>query len=253
MERDDECMLDFRKRGVVAGIRVKSASEAEMLQSMWNALEAEEGFQTGAYSTTHSRHLDCRFVWELVSSPTILDHVEKLIGPDILLFGSRFFCKYGPDAKYRVSWHQDIDSWGLEPPVAVTVWYAVDRSDMQNGCMQVIPGSHRTAALREHETSPDEGNILGRRQHLDIGTGELMLAQPIVLDAGEISIHDGALIHASMPNTSDRRRCGLAIRYVPCHVRQRPELAKSPPSKAILVRGTDKYKNFGASCRPFAQ
>jgi ectoine hydroxylase-related dioxygenase (phytanoyl-CoA dioxygenase family) len=191
-------------------------------------------------------------VWDLATAPAILDCVEPLVGPDILLFGSRFFCKYGPDTSHRVSWHQDLDSWGLEPPVAVTVWYAIDRSDEENGCMQVIPGSHRGAPLRKHRTGADEGNMLGRGQHLRLDGQEVASARPVVLDPGEISIHDGALMHASMPNATDRRRCGLAIRYVPCHVRQRADLAKSPLSAAILVRGQDRQRHFGRHPRPFA-
>jgi non-haem Fe2+, alpha-ketoglutarate-dependent halogenase len=242
----------YRRDGFVAGIRVRATSEAKLVCEQWNELEEREGFRAEGYSTTHSRHLDQQFVWDLASDPLILDHVEPLIGPDILLFGTRFFCKYGPDTDYRVSWHQDLDSWGLEPPVALTVWYAIDASDEENGCMQVIPRSHRAPALRGHEISEDSANLLGRGQHLWLDDDEITTAQPVVLDAGEISIHDGALVHASMPNRSLRRRCGLALRYVPCHVRQRADLAKSPQAAAILVRGRDREGNFGRHASPFA-
>ncbi|MEU6743659.1 phytanoyl-CoA dioxygenase family protein [Streptosporangium sandarakinum] len=240
----------FHTRGFIPRIKVKDEAEAEKVRQEWNALETREGLRGEAYSTTHSRHLDQRFVWELVRDPAILDAVEPLIGPDILLFGTRFFCKYGGDRHHRVSWHQDLDSWGLEPPIALTVWYAVDESDEGNGCMLVLPGSHR-GRLREHDTSADAGNMLGRGQHLDLGEKEVAAAVPIVLAPGEISIHDGALVHASMPNESARRRCGLAIRYVPTRVRQRADLAKSPLSKAVLVRGRDDAMNFGANPPPF--
>jgi non-heme Fe2+,alpha-ketoglutarate-dependent halogenase len=247
----DDYVAAFQREGFVSGIRVRSLDQAEVIRRWWNELEAEEQFSAGGYSTTHSRHLDQRVVWDLASDPLVLDHLEPLIGPDILLFGSRFFCKYGPDVHHKVSWHQDLDSWGLEPPVALTVWYAVDRSDERNGCVRVIPGSHHAPALRDHGLSTDDGNMLGRGQHLELDQAELTRSKPLVLDMGEISIHDGALVHASMPNTSDTRRCGLAIRYVPCHVRQRVDLAKSPLAAAILVRGEDRYQHFGSHRRPF--
>jgi non-heme Fe2+,alpha-ketoglutarate-dependent halogenase len=242
----------FEEDGVVSGIRVRTAGEAEAIRASWNELEAAEDMRRNGYSTVHSRHLDQRFVWDLASDPVILQHVAALMGPDILLFGTRFFCKYGPDTGYHVSWHQDLDSWGLLPPVALTVWYAIDRSDEENGCVQVIPGSHRDG-LREHDTQqPEGGNLLGRGQRLGLAETEQRKARPIILEAGEMSIHHGALVHASLANRSARRRCGLAIRYVPTYVRQIADLAKSPPAQAILVHGVDRERHFGVHPRPFS-
>jgi ectoine hydroxylase-related dioxygenase (phytanoyl-CoA dioxygenase family) len=117
--------------------------------------------------------------------------------------------------------------------------------------MQVIPGSHRDG-LREHDTdNPEVGNLLGRGQRLALDGAERTAAQAVPLDAGEISIHHGALLHASLSNGSASRRCGLAIRYVPTYVRQDASLAKSPPSEAILVRGVDEEGHFGTHRRPF--
>jgi ectoine hydroxylase-related dioxygenase (phytanoyl-CoA dioxygenase family) len=249
MKYGDDFVESFHAQGFVSGIRVKDQQGADVIRAHWDALEVAEDLRASGYSTTHSRHLDQRFVWELACDPKILDPVEALIGENVLLFGTRFFCKYGDSGQHRVSWHQDLDSWALTPPVALTVWYAIDDSAEHNGCMQVIPGSHR-AELRQHDTSADDGNILGRGQHLHLSAEEEASAVPVVLEAGEISIHDGALLHASLPNRSSRRRCGLAIRYVPAHVRQHADLAKSPPSKAILVRGRDHAKNFGVNLAP---
>ena len=249
MDFDGSFVASFQALGFVKGIDVHSAASAADVCSAWNELEAAEGLRDQGYSTAHSRHLDQRFVWELAVNSTILDSVESLIGPDILLFGTRFFCKYGPYGGHRVSWHQDLDSWGLVPPTALTVWYAIDDSDEWNGCMQVIPGSHRSG-LRNHLTSSDEGSMLGRGQHLELSPAESANAVPVVLKAGQISIHDGGLLHASMANRSTRRRCGLAIRYVPSHVRQDATLAHSPLAKAILVRGEDRARNFGANPVP---
>lgn len=250
MRHGIEFAEEFQRQGFAERIRVKDRMAAELVRAQWDELEAEEGVQAAGYSTMHGRHLDRRFVWELASDSAILDHVEQLIGPDILLFGTRFFCKYGP-TPYHVSWHQDMDSWALEPPVAITVWYAIDRSDEANGCMQVIPGSHRSADLREHHIHGNRANLLGRGQYLKVDEHEAAAAHPVVLEPGEISIHHGALVHSSMPNTTSRRRCGLAIRYVPCHVRQRADLANGTPSAAIVVRGQDRYQNSGSHPRPF--
>jgi ectoine hydroxylase-related dioxygenase (phytanoyl-CoA dioxygenase family) len=241
----------FVRQGFVEQITVKDSVAAASIRAQWNQLEQEEGFRSAGFSTTHSRHLDRRFAWDLATDPAILDSVEPLIGGDILLFGTRFFCKYGPDTDYFVDWHQDLDSWALEPPIAVTAWYAIDRSDEGNGCMQVIPGSHRDTGPRTHLLDGDTKNLLGRGQSLPIESDQAATAHHIVLEPGQISIHDGGLVHSSMPNRSDRRRCGLAIRYIPCHVRQDNALTKSPPSQAILVRGVDRFSHFGINPSPF--
>ena len=136
----------YETEGFVSGIRVEDETGALYYQHQFDALEAKEGkekCQTGMLD----RHLDLQFIWQLATQPRILDCIEDLIGPDILLLATHAFCKYGPQEKF-VAWHQDVTYWGLEPPEALTAWYAIDDSDRENGCMRVIPGTH--VGLREH-------------------------------------------------------------------------------------------------------
>lgn len=79
------------------------------------------------------RHRDCRFVWELATHRKILAAVEDAIGPDIVLLGTHFFCKYPTTVERFVTWHQDVTYWGLKPPKAITAWLAIDDSDVENG------------------------------------------------------------------------------------------------------------------------
>ena len=99
------------------------------------------------------------FIWQIAKHPKILDGIEQLIGPDILLLATHFFCKYGPQKNEFVAWHQDITYWGLEPPLAITAWYAIDDSNTENGCMRVIPSTHQ-AGIIAHGKSDQEGNLL---------------------------------------------------------------------------------------------
>lgn len=96
MRHGTEFAEEFQRQGFVEGIRVRDCGAADLVRAQWDELEPEEDVQAAGYSTMHSRHLDRRFVWNLATDPAILDHVEQQIGPDILLFGTRFFCKYGP-------------------------------------------------------------------------------------------------------------------------------------------------------------
>jgi ectoine hydroxylase-related dioxygenase (phytanoyl-CoA dioxygenase family) len=142
-----------------------------------------------------------------------------------------------------VAWHQDSAYWALEPPDVVTAWVALTDSTLENGALEVIPGSHREPEL-PHGPSHDPSNML---QH-----GQRILAPlpargvPLLLGVGEMSLHHVRIAHGSAPNRSGERRIGFAIRYVATHVRKRGPRRDS----AILVRGTDRYGNFDRDPEP---
>ena len=143
-----------------------------------------------------------------------------------------------------MAWHQDVTYWGLEPPYALTAWYAVDDSDVENGCMRVIPGSHRQGIV-EHGESARPGNLLSINQEVSGDDLDESQAVDLILKAGQISIHHGHLIHGSNPNRSTRRRCGLTLRYCPPHVKPVQQNSLGKPWPAVLARGDDPWKNFG--------
>ena len=211
-------------------------------------LEAGEGRERARIGLV-DKHFENEFIWELATRPDLLDRIEGLLGPDILLLATHFFCKYGREEKF-VAWHQDVTYWGLEPPIALTAWYAVDDSDRENGCMRVIPGTHR-AGIRTHGTATTEGNLLSINQEVPVTPHEQASAVELELKAGEISIHDGMLIHGSLPNRSDRRRCGLTMRYVPASVRPAAGNSMQRSWQALLVRGEDRYGHFGRVENPW--
>ena len=93
----------------------------------------------------------------MATDPGLLDQMQELIGEDLMVLGTHFFCKYPVEStEHFVAWHQDVTYWGLEPPEAHTAWIAVDDSNLKNGCMRVIPGSHMQG-LAEHSKSESEG------------------------------------------------------------------------------------------------
>ena len=244
----------FERDGYVTGLRVHAAAGAAEVRRQFDALEAAEGREKSQVGL-QDRHFDQRFVWELATHPAILDAVEAVMGPDIMLLATHFFCKFpepqgtATPGKF-VAWHQDVTYWGLEPAYALTAWYAVDDSDVENGCMRVIPGTH-APGIREHGTSERGGNLLSVNQEVPVTEDEERRAVDLCLRAGEISLHHGALIHGSNPNCSTRRRCGLTIRYVPPHVRQVELNSMGKRYRAILVRGEDRYGNFEQVPKPF--
>jgi ectoine hydroxylase-related dioxygenase (phytanoyl-CoA dioxygenase family) len=242
----------FEANGFLNGIRVLDRAEADVVRRQFDSLEAAEGRERCQIGLL-DRHFDQRFVWELATQPVVLDSIEAVLGPDILLLATHFFCKYpsteGAGERY-VAWHQDVTYWGLEPPSSVTAWYAVDDSDVQNGCMRVIPRTHH-GGIREHGKADRAGNLLSINQEVPVTAEEEERAVDLVLRAGEISLHHGMVIHGSNPNRSSRRRCGLTLRYVPPSVRQVSLNSQGRGYAAILVRGEDRFHHFEERARPF--
>ncbi|MEJ5251099.1 MAG: phytanoyl-CoA dioxygenase family protein [Chthonomonadetes bacterium] len=187
-------------------------------------------------------HFDDPYLMKWCQHPRILDVVEQIIGPNIVLFSSHFIAKPGGDG-LPVPWHQDATYWPLSPMKVVTVWLAVDDSDAENGCMQVIPGTHRMGAVQHHRVDDPSRYVLDLETEVDESK-----AVDIVLKAGEMSLHDAWLLHGSKANHSPRRRCGYTMRYMPTEVVL--DRTKWPDWKLWLVRGEDRegnnrYENAG--------
>jgi hypothetical protein len=148
---------------------------------------------------------------EVARQPDLLDLVEAVLGPDLILWGCQVFCKPGGDGM-EVPWHQDGHYWPIRPLATCTAWIAIDDAAVENGAMRYIPGSH-TRGLRPHARSPRDRLVLDLE--VDPDQFDAATARDVVLEAGQLSLHDVYLIHGSRPNRSPRRRAGLAIRYMP--------------------------------------
>jgi non-haem Fe2+, alpha-ketoglutarate-dependent halogenase len=178
-------------------------------------------------------HTFLRWVYRMISHPKVLDSVERVLGPNLTVRDSAWFVKMPGDKKY-ISWHQDGTYWGLHPPKATTAWIALSDSIPENGCMRVVPGSHKH--LQPHQETFAEDNALSRGQEIAVAVDEKQ-AVDIVLHPGEMSLHDVAIVHGSRANTSDKPRIGVAVRYMPPEVAQEGDVRRL----ALLVRGSDDY------------
>ncbi len=240
----------YAEQGYVTGIDIFDRSEIDHYRSCFDALEEREGREKCQIGL-QARHLTDEFIWQLSTDSRLLDAMQAVMGDDLLLLSTHFFCKYpDPDAKKFVAWHQDVTYWGLDPAEAHTAWIAIDDADVENGCMQAIPGSHKHG-IAMHSKSDKEGNLLSINQEIPDEYVDTSQAANMALRAGQISIHDGQLYHASNPNASNRRRCGLTVRFVPPHVKQVNLNSTGDKWPAILVRGEDRYGHFPVQDCPF--
>lgn len=239
----DAAVRQYHATGYLAPVPALSGTEAATLRAKLEAFESGAGPLAG--KLRQKSHLLFTWLNDLIRHERILDAVEDVIGPDILCWGTSFFIKEARNPAF-VSWHQDSTYWGLEPPDIVTAWVALSDSTVENGAMRVIPGSHTMAQVPHHDTFRPE-NLLSRGQEIMVAVDEAA-AVPLVLKAGEMSLHHVRLIHGSDPNPSDQRRIGFAIRYLPTYVRQ----TAGPRDWATLVRGVDRHGNFELEQRPDA-
>ncbi len=226
--------LDYYKnKGYISPVDALTSTEAKEIRDEIEKIEknwpkALEGINRNYV------HLISPVFNKVCLNKNILDAVESIIGKNILICGTTLFIK-NPKEKGFVSFHQDAKYIGLEPHNWVTVWVAITDANEKNGCMRMLSGSHKEN-LRHHEEKFDENNLLTRGQ--TIKNVSLDKTEPVVLKAGQMSLHHPKIVHGSGLNYSDDRRIGFVIQsYIGSNVDQ--VLGKMYVQKA---RGEDKYK-----------
>ncbi|MBT3264389.1 MAG: phytanoyl-CoA dioxygenase family protein [Acidiferrobacteraceae bacterium] len=222
----------YIRDGFIAGAPVLSAHAAAHHRQILEDTEA----QVGALHYHSKVHTILRSPYELATHPTLLDLVEEILGPDILLYNVTYVIKE-PATPAFVSWHQDLTYWGFDGDEQVSAWLALSVASAQSGCMRMIPGSH-TRGICDQATGNDPDNVLLQSQTIENVREEDAVLCP--LKPGEASLHHGWTIHASSPNTSDDRRIGLNIQYINPRMRQK----KSDSDSAMLIRGKDRYGHY---------
>ncbi len=203
---------------VIPDFRLPVDLLGRMRRSLEELLAANPDLAADSLFCPHIRHGGCQGLkgsrdWlDYARIPAVLDMVEQLIGPDILLWGTTVFGKPARSGK-TVPWHQDGEYWPIRPLATCTVWIALDDATPENGCLRTIPGSHRRRDVYRHHQN--DSGALALNQELDADQFDPASARDVVLEAGQISLHDIYLIHGSAPNDSDKRRAGYVCRYMP--------------------------------------
>jgi len=229
----DQQIKFYNEKGYVAPIDVLSIQEAneirkeiETIEKKWpNALEG---------LGRNYVHMISPVFNNVCLNNKILDAVESIIGKNILICGTTLFIK-NTNEKGFVSFHQDAKYIGLEPHNWVTAWIAVTNSNEENGCMRMWPGSHKED-LKNHEQKFDEDNLLTRGQTIE--NVPIEETEPVILKAGQMSLHHPTVIHGSGLNRSNDRRIGFVVQsYIGSNVDQ--VLGKIYVQKA---RGEDTHQ-----------
>ena len=225
----DEQLADYEELGFIQSIPVLSETEVRHYRA-----EIEKTCRAvgGRVTRINASHLFFRWAWELSTHPRVLDCMEQLLGPNILLKSTRLFYKYGESASF-VGWHQDGITERLEGRYVPGVWIGLTDATVENGCLRVVPRSHRLG-LVPHAFRPHADNLT-----TDGITAEAQIDSPhdVVMRPGEMSLHHPLVLHASNPNRSAEPRIGFTATY------STPALAGSRTAVA-WVRGDGPRDRF---------
>jgi len=235
--------IQFNKKGYVKSLPVFSDSGAKDLQNLYSELSSRipKNINITKLNNWHKASLS---FYQICHTKEILDYVEDILGENFYLWGGQFFSKKPQDTSI-VPWHQDAQYWPLSPSKSVTVWLAIYDTDETNGAMKIISGSHKKGKFK-HMTNSDENYILKQEVTPDqIDEDNIVYMN---LKAGEISLHTDALLHGSDPNSSDRPRSGLTMRFSPTDVKC--DLSVWPSFETQLARGQDIYRFNPVSLKP---
>ena len=229
----------YRRDGFLSPLPALTHREVAHYRSALEAYEAELGAPLTALQPMHARktHVLKHWAAELVRHPAVLDAVEDLIGPDILIYNATFFVKEA-HTDGIAAWHQDSTYFGLDPHEHVSGWIALSDASETSGCMEFIPGSSGWGQLHHAARAiPNSINLSSQTVVADFDASHVVAAP---LRAGEFSCHHTRALHRSGANKADDRRIGFGISYVPAHVRHKG----SHRMPASLARGQDRYGHF---------
>jgi hypothetical protein len=243
-----EQVASFHYNGFVYPIPALTPEEVATFLAGLERLEAELGSPVAEADVKWRSHAYAHSPWfnDLIRHPRILDAVEDVIGPDILVWTSTFFIKE-PHSKTFAAWHQDGAFFGLEPHRQVCAWIALTDASREAGCMEMLSGRGEARLL--HHAAMGIKNSINRAGQTIVEDFDKRNPVAMALKAGEFSLHHELAVHRSAPNHAAHRRVGIGLNYLPPQVR-----VNSPVRlKAMLVRGEDRYGNFDLIDPPSAE
>ena len=211
----DEITHFGREGWVVPSFALPATRSAQMRDALDRLLRDNPGVRPEKLISAHIEGDNgegvrgSRLFLELAQDPEIVELVSGVIGDDVILWGCHVFCKPATEG-YETPWHQDGHYWPIRPLATCTVWVALEHSGVDNGCLRVIPRSHRDRVLHPH--LHEERTDLTLNQRMAEGAFDEADAVDLELEPGQMSLHDVYMIHGARANTSTQRRTGVALR-----------------------------------------
>lgn len=235
----------YRRENYLSPLQGITSEKAEYYRRCLDAYEAEHGGHPLTPKMLRKTHVLLPWVADMVRERRILDAVEDVIGPDILIFNSTYFIKEA-HSDMITAWHQDSTHFGLRPHEHVSAWLALSVASSESGCMEVVSGSSALGQLRHRPQALKNSINAGSQAIVEEFDAEPIV--PLALAPGQFSLHHTRVVHRSEPNRSDDRRIGIGISYIPARLRH----IGSHRMTATLVRGEDRFGHFDLEPDPRA-
>ena len=243
-----EQLAYYRYNGFLFPIPALSQDEIALFLAGLERFESDLGCPVAAADVKWRSHAYAHSPWfdTLIRHPRILDAVEDVIGPDILVWTSTFFIKE-PNSPTFAAWHQDGTYFGLQPKEQVCAWVALTDASREAGCMEHL--SARGAPRQLHHAPLGLKNSINRAGQTIMEPFDRSSPVAMALPAGSFSLHHELSVHRSAPNHASHRRVGIGLNYIPTHVRVDGPVR----CQAMLVRGQDRYGHFDLIDPPSAE
>ena len=230
--KNQALVTDYLENGFISPVDIIDESNALYHRKKLEGAEQK----LGLLHYKSKVHTVLKSAFDLATHNNVLDIVEMIIGPNILLYNVTYVIKE-PKSASHVSWHQDMTYWGFSGDEQVSAWLALSEANDLSGAMKMIPGSHKMGQ-KHHEITKDKDNVLLQGQTVRNVKEELSVLSSLM--PGQASFHHGWTLHTSMPNESEDRRIGLNIQYISTNMKQ----LKNNKDTAICVRGNDEFNYY---------
>jgi hypothetical protein len=234
-----EQVASYHHNGLLFPIPALTDAEIATCLAGLQQLETELGSSVADADVKWRSHAYAHSVWfnNLIRHPKILDAIEDVIGPNILVWTSTFFIKE-PHSLTFAAWHQDGTYFGLNPHEQVCAWVALTDASREAGCMEHLSSQGAPRQLRHAPLGL--ANSINRAGQTIMEKFNESNPVAMALPAGSFSLHHEFAVHRSAPNNASHRRVGIGLNYIPTHVRVEGPVRCC----AMLVRGEDTCGNF---------
>ena len=228
----------FFDQGFISPIKALDVSTANEIKNKY--IDFYENISSFRERIEHKSKSHLLFNWanEILFEENILKVVKEILGQNVVAWNSLIFMK-PPKSKKYVSFHQDQNYWKIKMDKGLTVQIALSSSTVENGCLQILPGSHNQDY--SHLDKKDTNNLLARGQEVQLTEKEKNNLKKIILNPGEFCIFHGNIVHGSNINTSDDYRVLFSIRYLTPDNKIDEKLYYNYATK---VCGVDKFNYF---------
>jgi ectoine hydroxylase-related dioxygenase (phytanoyl-CoA dioxygenase family) len=246
---DEHGYIAFPEMLDLSEVEVLRAATAELLDEARRLPDDVDATEKFSYtrSETGERHVRRIFnpiahhqvFQDLAVHPRILDAVESLIGPNIQLHHSKLNLKPPASRQARFEWHQDYPFFPHSNYDLVAVVVHIDESTEENGCLRVIPGSHKFGP-REHMFSADGAFSSQIKDQTNIPDESRWLS--VTSPAGGIEMHHCNMLHSSRANRGSSPRSAVILQYRAADNVQLSPYSPAQPGYGMQVRGVNPYR-----------